>query len=104
MVAGFKIKEIELRSEEGTRFSPKALTIIVGPNNAGKSRFLKEVRSALLGRLSDEDGGLILGRKIISTIELLLPESTGGYPCTANGGRSNSAVSESLLLSRKYLV
>ena len=54
MVAGFKIKEIELRSEEGTRFSPKALTIIVGPNNAGKSRF----------------------RKIISTIELLLPEST----------------------------
>ncbi|WP_181872963.1 hypothetical protein [Eggerthella lenta] len=76
MVAGFKIKEIELRSEEGTRFSPKALTIIVGPNNAGKSRFLKEVRSALLGRLSDEDGGLILGRKIISTIELLLPEST----------------------------
>ena len=39
MVAGFKIKEIELRSEEGTRFSPKALTIIVGPNNAGKSRF-----------------------------------------------------------------
>ena len=76
MVAGFKIKEIELRSEEGTRFSPKALTIIVGPNNAGKSRFLKEVRSALLGRLSDEDGGLILGRKIISTIELLLPELT----------------------------
>ena len=29
-----------------------------------------------MGRLSDEDGGLILGRKIISTIELLLPEST----------------------------
>ena len=25
MVAGFKIKEIELRSEEGTRFSPNAL-------------------------------------------------------------------------------
>lgn len=39
MVAGFKIKEIELRSEEGTRFSPKALTIIVGPNNAGKVGF-----------------------------------------------------------------
>lgn len=40
------ITEIELA--DGERFQPGALTIAIGPNNGGKSRFLRDVVSAVL--------------------------------------------------------
>lgn len=46
----FNIREINLNSKSTTlNLSPKSINIIIGPNNSGKSRFLKELRDYLLG-------------------------------------------------------
>ncbi len=37
------------------RFQPKQLNIIVGPNNAGKSRLLKTIRNEILGMETEDD-------------------------------------------------
>ena len=41
----FKIKKII--AYDGTEIEPKAINIIVGPNNSGKSRLLKEIKAIL---------------------------------------------------------
>lgn len=46
----FKIKEINLSSQNNPfDLVPKAINIVIGPNNSGKSRFLKELRDYLSG-------------------------------------------------------
>lgn len=44
----FCIRSIEYCS--GERYEPNRLTVIVGPNNAGKSRLLRSIRDEILGR------------------------------------------------------
>src|ERR1041384_3670172 len=39
----YKFQLTELRLNDGTVFKPGKLTILVGPNNTGKSRFLKDI-------------------------------------------------------------
>lgn len=48
----FKIRNIEL--QDGSSFSPSPITVIVGANNCGKTRFLKEIDQYLQGN-SDFD-------------------------------------------------
>ncbi len=41
----FKIKEI--LTNNGTKINPKKINVIIGPNNCGKSQFLKDIKSLL---------------------------------------------------------
>ena len=46
----FKINKIEVNGTTGKEIIiPKKINIIVGPNNSGKSRFLKELRDYMSG-------------------------------------------------------
>lgn len=64
----FKIDKIVVNTTVGTKdIIPKRINILVGPNNSGKSRFLKELRDYLSGDNSDI--------KIINHIEYPYPES-----------------------------
>lgn len=46
----FTIDEMILNTTEGTLpVKPKKINILVGPNNSGKSRLLKEIRDYLSG-------------------------------------------------------
>ena len=52
----FSIKDIGLTSQnEPFVLFPKPINIIIGPNNSGKSRVLKELRDYLLGDFSIRD-------------------------------------------------
>lgn len=48
---GFKIEEIELTND--TIIKPGKITVIVGPNNCGKTRFLQELYKWLIGDTTD---------------------------------------------------
>lgn len=41
----FKIKEII--TNDGSKIIPKKINVIIGPNNCGKSRFLKDIKDTL---------------------------------------------------------
>lgn len=44
----FKIEKIVVNASSGVKdINPKRINVIVGPNNSGKSRFLKEIRDSL---------------------------------------------------------
>lgn len=46
----FKIDKIVVNTSDGTQdIIPKKVNILVGPNNSGKSRILKELRDYLSG-------------------------------------------------------
>lgn len=48
----FKIKEI-ITNDSKKSIIPKSINIIIGPNNSGKSQFLKDIRNILKGNNSD---------------------------------------------------
>lgn len=64
----FKINNININSLNGNAvIEPKKINVIVGPNNPGKSRLLKEIRNYLAGDLND--------LKIINDIGFTMPSS-----------------------------
>lgn len=64
----FKINQININSINGIQeIVPKGINIIVGPNNSGKSRLLKELRDYLAGDHRD--------LKILSTVDFPYPDS-----------------------------
>ena len=64
----FKIDKLKLNTINGLRnFEPKRINVIIGPNNSGKSRFLKELRDWLSGDNTDI--------KMINQIEYPYPEN-----------------------------
>lgn len=63
----FKIDKIIVNKSNGTEeIIPKKINVLVGPNNSGKSRFLKEIRDYLSGDNRDI--------KIIKCIEYPFPD------------------------------
>ena len=63
----FKIDKILANKSNGTEeIIPKKINVLVGPNNSGKSRFLKEIRDYLSGDNRDI--------KIINNIEFSYPK------------------------------
>ncbi len=46
----FTYKIDEIRFSDGTCIQPSALTVIVGPNNSGKSRALRDIETLITGR------------------------------------------------------
>lgn len=63
----FKINSINANSLNENVIVPKKINVIVGPNNSGKSRLLKEIRDYLTGDITD--------LKIINTIDFSMPTS-----------------------------
>lgn len=64
----FRIDKIVVNSTDGTEdIIPKKINVLVGPNNSGKSRFLKEIRDYLSGDNHD--------KKIINSIDYPFPEN-----------------------------
>lgn len=64
----FKINKLKLNTIDGViDFEPRRINVIIGPNNSGKSRFLKELRDWLSGDKTDI--------KIIDQIEYSYPEN-----------------------------
>lgn len=64
----FKIDKIIVNTPKGTKdIVPKRINVLVGPNNSGKSRFLKELRDYLAGEHHD--------MKIISSMDYPFPMS-----------------------------
>lgn len=55
-MSGFRLKSIDFRDSNSTRVPLGKLTVLVGPNNSGKSKTLKEIRSMVLGVLSVDEG------------------------------------------------
>lgn len=64
----FKINKIQVNTcNEILDINPKKINILVGPNNSGKSRFLKELRNYISGDNKD--------LKIINNIEYTFPKN-----------------------------
>ena len=64
----FKINNININSLNGNAvIEPNNINVIVGPNNSGKSRLLKEIINYLAGDLND--------LKIINDIGFTMPSS-----------------------------
>ena len=68
----FKINKIEVNGTTGKEIIiPKKINIIVGPNNSGKSRFLKELRDYMSGETKNI--------KIINQIYYSFPENFSSF-------------------------
>lgn len=64
----FKINNININSLNGNAvIEPNNINVIVGPNNSGKSRLLKEIINYLAGDLND------LKKVLICTVVLIIP-------------------------------
>ena len=64
----FRLQKIETNTAHGIEeLVPKRINILVGPNNSGKSRFLKELRDYISGDWKD--------LRIINNIDYPFPES-----------------------------
>ena len=73
----FKINQIEVNGANGKEIiTPKKINIIVGPNNSGKSRFLKELRDYMSGETKNI--------KIINNIDYPYPENFTSFNETYN--------------------
>lgn len=71
----FKINSISFKN--GDSYSPGKINIVIGANNSGKSQFLKEIRSTILGNTDGPKGPYVYDTNnvIIDSIDLALPKS-----------------------------
>ncbi|MBM6765895.1 AAA family ATPase [Faecalicoccus pleomorphus] len=68
----FNINSLELKNmDDSIKIIPKRINVIVGPNNSGKSRLLKELRDKLAGMSGSN--------RIISNIDISYPESSDRF-------------------------
>lgn len=73
----FKIEKISVNSTDGVQnIVPKKINILVGPNNSGKSRLLKEIRDYLSGDHND--------LKILSEVSFAFPNSFSEFNTAYN--------------------
>lgn len=65
----FNINKIVVNTSEGTKdIVPKTINVFVGPNNSGKSRFLKELRDYLSGDERDINMALLIKKKSFGSL------------------------------------
>lgn len=75
-MSGYTFMIDKLTFHDGCEYVPSKVTIVIGPNNAGKSRMLKEIRPELLGNYEQDIGnGTTLPRVILKEISCRLPKS-----------------------------
>lgn len=76
-MAGYSFKVNELVTVDGTTIKPKKITVFIGPNNSGKSKSLKEIRSEILGDPeASYSGGKPTKRIVFKEIHLNFPASS----------------------------
>lgn len=84
----FKINAISFKN--GEIYSPGKINIVIGANNSGKSQFLKEIRSTILGNTDGPNGPYVYDTNnvIIDSIDLALPKNVeeldGSYGLTGH--------------------
>ena len=71
----FEINAISFKN--GEKYSPRKINIVIGANNSGKSQFLKEIRSAILGNTDGPNGPYAHDTNNVMTdsIDLTLPKN-----------------------------
>lgn len=71
----FKINSISFKN--GESYSPDKINIVIGANNSGKSQFLKEIRSTILGNTDGPNGPYVYDTNnvITDSIDLALPKN-----------------------------
>lgn len=71
----FKINSISFKN--GDSYSPGKINIVIGANNSGKSQFLKEIRSTILGNTDGPKGPYVYetNNVIIDSIDLAIPKN-----------------------------
>lgn len=71
----FKINSISFKN--GENYSPGKINIVIGANNSGKSQFLKEIRSTILGNTDGPNGPYVYDTNnvITDSIDLALPKN-----------------------------
>lgn len=71
----FKINAISFNN--GDNYLPGKINIVIGANNSGKSQFLKEIRSAILGNTDGFNGPYVhdTNNVITDSIDLALPDN-----------------------------
>lgn len=71
----FEINTISFKN--GEKYSPRKINIVIGANNSGKSQFLKEIRSAILGNTDGPNGPYAhdANNVITDSIDLTLPKN-----------------------------
>ncbi len=65
----FRIEKIKTKSNQ--EIEPQNINVIIGPNNCGKSQFLKDIKNILQGKNDQE-----YEKVIIDEMEYLLPQNT----------------------------
>lgn len=76
-MAGYSFKVNELVTVDGTTVRPKKITVFIGPNNSGKSKSLKEIRSEILGNPEvGYSGGESTKRVVFNEIHLNFPANS----------------------------
>lgn len=76
-MAGYSFKVNELVTVDGTTVKPKKITVFIGPNNSGKSKSLKEIRSEILGNPEvGYSGGELTKRVVFNEIHLNFPANS----------------------------
>ena len=84
----FKINSISFKN--GDSYSPGKINIVIGANNSGKSQFLKEIRSTILGNTDGPKGPYVYETNdvIIDSIDLAIPKNAedldGSYGLTGH--------------------
>lgn len=84
----FKINSISFKN--GDSYSPGKINIVIGANNSGKSQFLKEIRSTILGNTDGPKGPYVYetNNVIIDSIDLAIPKNAedldGSYGLTGH--------------------
>lgn len=84
----FKINSISFKN--GDSYSPGKINIVIGANNSGKSQFLKEIRSTILGNTDGPNGPYVYDTNnvITDSIDLALPKNAedldGSYGLTGH--------------------
>lgn len=84
----FKINAISFKN--GEIYSPGKINIVIGANNSGKSQFLKEIRSTILGNTDGPNGPYVYDTNnvITDSIDLALPKNAedldGSYGLTGH--------------------
>lgn len=84
----FKINSISFKN--GDSYSPGKINIVIGANNSGRSQFLKEIRSTILGNTDGPKGPYVYeaNNVIIDSIDLSIPKNAedldGSYGLTGH--------------------
>lgn len=78
----FEINAITFK--DGEKYSPGKINIVLGANNSGKSQFLKEIRSEILGNTDGPNGPYAhdTNHIITDSIELTLPKNVEDLDCS----------------------